>query len=147
MRNKILLIITVVLSLVLIVVSSEEKTTFFKQENVSETPKENISVLDTKTNSIDNLDLEEYVIGVVSAEMPASFNMEALKAQAIASRTYAVYKIQSSNKEYDVVTDISNQSYITIEEMHTKWSNDFNKYYNKHIGILPMWEVSPLFTT
>ena len=68
--------------------------------------------------------------------MPASFNEEALKAQAIASRTYAVYKMQNSNGEYDVVTDVSNQGYITIEEMKNKWGNDFEKYYSKILNIV-----------
>ena len=77
------------------------------------------------------MNLEEYVIGVVAAEMPASFNEEALKAQAIASRTYAVFKMQQNTDNYDVVTDVSNQSYITVEDMKNKWGNDFEKYYQK----------------
>ena len=124
MKNRILLIIVFCLSLILINISSEKDTTFFNNEK-------EINVKNTKTNTIESLELEEYIIGVVAAEMPASFNLEALKAQAIASRTYAVYKMETSNKEYDVVTDVSNQSYITIEEMKNKWGNDFEKYYTK----------------
>ena len=45
-------------------------------------------------NQVINIPLEEYVIGVVSAEMPASFSNEALKAQAVASRTYVMYQIE-----------------------------------------------------
>src|SRR5699024_2047882 len=41
------------------------------------------------------MDLEDYVVGVVAGEMPASFSMEALKAQAVASRTFALYKMDS----------------------------------------------------
>ena len=126
MRNKILLIITFVLSIILIVVpkSSPKKTTFFS--NVI-----NINIKDKNTNKITTMDLEEYIIGVVAAEMPASFKEEALKAQAIASRTYAVYKINNSKKEYDVVSDVSNQSYITIDDMKNKWNEDFERYYQK----------------
>jgi len=123
MQNRILLLVTICLSLVLLFMGSSN-TTFFNT-------KPNITIKDTNTNKISKLDLEEYIIGVVAAEMPASFNLEALKAQAIASRTYAVYKMETSNKEYDVVTDVSNQSYITIEEMKNKWGNDFEKYYTK----------------
>lgn len=127
MQNRILLVVTGVLSIVLIVVSGSSKnTTFFNTKK-----EENINVLDKNTNNIDKLNLEEYVVGVVAAEMPASFDIEALKAQAIASRTYAAYKIKTSNKNYDVVTDVSNQSYITVDEMKDKWKNDFSKYYNK----------------
>lgn len=44
------------------------------------------------SGSIINLSLEDYVIGVIGAEMPAEFNTEALKAQAVAARTYALKK-------------------------------------------------------
>lgn len=43
------------------------------------------------------LPLEEYLVGVVLAEMPASFNLEALKAQAVCARTYTLYKAYSGN--------------------------------------------------
>jgi len=43
-----------------------------------------------KDNKEQDIELEEYIIGVVAGEMPASFEMEALKAQAVASRTYAI---------------------------------------------------------
>lgn len=129
MQNRILLVITIVLSLILVVLSSSKNTTFFNNE--SNKNEISINVKDTTTSKIDKMDLEEYVIGVVAAEMPASFNNEALKAQAIASRTYAMYKINNSKKDFDVVTDVSNQSYITIDEMKNKWQNDFDKYYEK----------------
>ena len=124
MQNRILLVITIVLSLILVTLSSSENTTFFNSEP-------NITIKNSKTDAIDSLNLEEYIIGVVAAEMPASFNEEALKAQAIASRTYATYKMQSSPEEYDVVTDVTDQSYITIDEMKNKWNSEFDKYYEK----------------
>lgn len=124
MQNRILLVITIVLSLILAILSSSNNTTFFYSEP-------NIKIKNATNNNIDYLNLEEYIIGVVAAEMPASFNEEALKAQAVASRTYATYKMQTSNEEYDVVTDVSNQSYITIDEMKLKWERDFDKYYEK----------------
>lgn len=52
------------------------------------------------------LELEEYLIGTVAAEMPASFEIEALKAQAVCARTYAVKKI-ISNKSYPNGADLS----------------------------------------
>lgn len=76
------------------------------------------------------LDLEEYIIGVVAGEMPASFNMEALKAQAIASRTYAMYKMKNLNN-YVLSTTINDQVYLTLEQMKSKWGNDFDYYYNR----------------
>lgn len=76
------------------------------------------------------IDLEEYIIGVVAGEMPASFNMEALKAQACASRTYAMYKMKNLNN-YVLSTTINDQVYLTIEQMKSKWGSDFDYYYNR----------------
>ena len=123
MINRILLIVTICLSFILLFMSSRN-TTFFNS-------KPNITIKNTNTNKIEKMSLEEYIIGVVAAEMPASFNEEALKAQAVASRTYAVYKMQNSKTEYDVVTDVSNQSFITKEDMKDKWKDEFDKYYKK----------------
>ena len=74
------------------------------------------------------MELEQYLVGVVSAEMPASFNIEALKAQAILARTYALKSIESGK----VLTDtVSTQRYMDDNELKAYWGNDFNTYYNK----------------
>ena len=125
MKNKILLLIVLLLSVVE-VISLRYKT----QTNFS-LPKKEISIKSPKTNTITKEDLEDYIIGVVGAEMPASFNEEALKAQAVASRTYAVYKMNHSSNDYDVVADISNQAYQTNDELKEKWQGDYNYYYNR----------------
>ena len=57
----------------------------------------NISVLDYDDNVI-NIDLEEYVTCVVLAEMPASFEIEALKAQAVVVRTYTLRRLNGNSK-------------------------------------------------
>lgn len=80
---------------------------------------------------IKELPLEEYIIGVVAGEMPASFDDEALKAQAVASRTYALYKKSRSNGVYDLTNTINNQVYIDTDEMKNKWGAEFEKYYDK----------------
>lgn len=51
------------------------------------------------TNKVEEFDLEEYVKGVVAAEMPASFPEEALKAQAVAARSYIVTKAIANRGE------------------------------------------------
>ena len=123
MKNKILLLIVVVLSIIA-VSSSKKESAFFNNEtkentNTAPTNQENIklAIKDSTTGNITNIDLEEYIIGVVAGEMPASFEKEALKAQAIASRTYAIYKMKNNIKDYDLVTDITNQIYITKDKM------------------------------
>ena len=125
MSNKILFMVVVILSFILVYVSSREITTFFNTEASKQI------VIKDKNAKLETLNIEDYIVGVVAAEMPASFNEEALKAQAVASRTYAIYKINTSTTDFDVVTDVSNQSYITVEEMEKKWGSDFTKYYKK----------------
>lgn len=129
MKNKYLIIIVVILSIIAIVSSPSKNKTAFLDE--LESNQMNVVIKDSKTNEEKNMLLEDYVIGVVAGEMPASFNEEALKAQAIAARTYAVYKVKTSNTTYDLVTDVSNQVYLTKEQMQEKWGNSFEKYYNK----------------
>ena len=72
--------------------------------------------------------IEEYVIGVLAAEMPASFNVEALKAGAVTARTYAL-KAKDTGK---TLTDtVSTQSYIDQSQMQNKWGSSYDYYYNK----------------
>lgn len=78
--------------------------------------------------TVETISLEDYVVGVVSAEMPASFNIEALKAQSVLARTYALKKIDSNQ----VLSDItSNQVYKDIQELKTLWGSNFDTYYSK----------------
>lgn len=135
MNNKYLFIIVIILVVIASVSSSKKRTTSFNNEE--EKVKENIIVkVKNKDNTINNIELEKYVVGVVAGEMPASFNEEALKAQAIASRTYAIYKMNTSKGNYDLVTDISNQVYITNEEMQEKWGSEYNKYLEKVTNVV-----------
>ena len=70
-----------------------------------------------KTNKkIITIPLEEYIIGVVAGEMPSSFEMEALKAQAIVSRSYVIYKIKKNNT-YDVTDNTLTQVYLDKREL------------------------------
>lgn len=79
-------------------------------------------------NKKTDLSLEDYIVGVVSCEMPASFDIEALKAMSVAARTYALYK-NERNKTLKTTTD--DQCYIDESAMKEKWKNNFDKYYNK----------------
>lgn len=131
MKNKILLLIVVVLS-VIAISGSKKETTYFnnaKKEEVKEEIK--LALKDTLTGEIKNIELEDYIVGVVAGEMPASFNEEALKAQAIAARTYAMYKMKNSNGTYDLVTDKTNQVYITEDKMKSLWQENFDYYFEK----------------
>lgn len=81
-----------------------------------------------KTNVNIDKELEDYVVGVVAGEMPVNFPHEALKAQAVAARTYAVRQLQSDpNMKYE---DIA-QAYVSVEQMKNMWGNNFDEYYAK----------------
>lgn len=128
MKNKILCGVVAILSIILIVVivTKDPNHSFFDSN------KENTIKIKDDGNKIQELKLEEYLIGVLAAEMPASFHEEALKAQAVASRTYAMYKINTNKKEdYDILTNITNQSFITEKEMKEKWGNQYEFYLDK----------------
>lgn len=99
-----------------------------ESNNVQAQPSGPTITIHRSSGSVITISLEEYVIGVVAAEMPASFNSEALKAQSVLARTYAL-KAKSSGK---TLTDtISTQSYIDTSQMQAKWGSSYNTYYNK----------------
>ena len=61
---------------------------------------------------INRVDVEEYVKGVVPAEVSSAWHPEMLKAQAVAARTYALYQqMLSATREYDVVATVQDQVY------------------------------------
>lgn len=95
-----------------------------------------VPVYDHRADKLVEMDLEAYIVGVVSAEMPAGYSLEALKAQAVASRTYAVYNILHggchTRTDASVCTNSACcQSYLDTERMQERWQNDYVFYYNK----------------
>lgn len=95
-----------------------------------------IKLLHRETNEIEEINLDEYLCGVVSAEMPANYEMEALKAQAVVARTYTLYKIINS-KPHGEEADICDsyeccQAWISKEERFEKWDDSTeNENWNK----------------
>lgn len=78
----------------------------------------------TEDGKILRLPLEEYLIGVVAAEMPAEFGEEALKAQAVAARTYAVKRLSKrpiKDEGYDVDTTVKTQAWLSDKQLREKW--------------------------
>lgn len=91
-----------------------------------------IKVYRTKKDIIEEIPLEEYIVGVVAGEMPVSFHEEALKAQAVAARSYIMYKIiHKNNKKYDVEDTVLNQVYVDDEYLKNKWKTKYNEYKSK----------------
>lgn len=134
MRNKILLSIVLALMVVLIIVLSYAEKNNYTIPIPPEEGKEIITVrlLDENTNEVTEVSLEDYIVGVVSAEMPASFETEALKAQAVAARTYAMYK-KNARKElnYDLIIGTKDQAYKDNKTLLGQWGISFFKNYLK----------------
>ena len=91
-----------------------------------------IRVKDEKINQIKEIPFEDYIKGVVAAEMPITFEKEALKAQAVASRSYAMYQMTNTkDKDYDVVNTTANQAYLTDEQLKENWKDKYPENINK----------------
>lgn len=94
-----------------------------------------IKLLHKETGQVEELAMDEYLYGVVSAEMPANYELEALKAQAVVARTYTAYKIEHAGKhpEADICDDSTCcQAWITKEKRLSRWTeeereNNWNK--------------------
>ncbi len=96
----------------------------------------NIRVYIKETQEIKEIELEEYVKGVVSSEMPAAFDFEALKAQAIAARTKALYQKQQygdagkpNHPGAEVCNDVHCQVFRDIQQLEdikgANWMRDY----------------------
>ncbi len=108
--------------------SSQQSPTDDKTEN-----EETLRVLFTEDNAIKTVTVTEYVTGVVLAEMPAEYEPEALKAQAVVAYTYALYKADLRKKEDYDVTDShqSDQAFLTETEAKERFGNSYQKYLDK----------------
>ena len=91
-----------------------------------------IRVKRMETGNIDNIFFEEYIVGVLAGEMPIYFEKEALKAQAVAARSYALKRMEyNKDNEYDVVDSIMNQVYLDNDYLKSVWGNNYTDNINK----------------
>ena len=119
MRNKLLTFIVIIELLSLIVFKVNNKKEYKHSVNIY------------KVSNLDKAKLENYVIGVVAAEMPATFSIEALKAQAVAARTFSYKKLINNKIDINNLTSDKGQAYYTKEDMKSSWKESFNEYYDK----------------
>ncbi len=119
------LIIVIPFIIVSVFIRTEEITFNYNSNTI-------VRVYREKTQKVENVPIEKYIIGVVSGEMPISFEIEALKAQAVASRTYVMYQIEhNKNKSYDVYDSVNSQVYLSDEELKEKWQDKYVENINK----------------
>ncbi len=121
----ILLIVLVPYIIVTIFIEDNEIKFIFK-ENMK------VRVRHEDTGIIDVVPFEEYVTGVLAGEMPTSFHIEALKAQAVAARSYVMKKMEyNKDRDYDVVDTIMNQVYLSDDYLRSVWKESYNDKINK----------------
>jgi stage II sporulation protein D len=95
------------------------------------TPAVEVSVYRSASKNIQQLPLETYIVGVVAAEMPADFELEALKAQALTARTYIVNRMLAKDtkglpKGANVTDTVSHQVYRSNDELKQAWGSDYD---------------------
>lgn len=90
----------------------------------------NVAVQRTNSDEIEKVPLEEYVTSVVASEMPAEFELEALKAQAIAARTYIVNHLLLHDEEDDEDVVVTDSTEHQVYQSKADLKNTFGKDYH-----------------
>lgn len=106
--------------------ASQEEIKNDKETALSEYDYKNygtIKLLHHETGEVEEVALDTYLCNVVSAEMPADYEFEALKAQAVVARTYTIYKIQNKKHENADICDDSSccQAWVSKETRLARW--------------------------
>lgn len=119
------LIVLIPFIIVTIFIRNDEITFNFSQNSV-------VRVYREDTNEINEVPIEEYVVGVLAGEMPVEFELEALKAQAVAARSYVMIQMERNiKKDYDVVDTVMNQVYLDKEHLMSVWKESYTDNINK----------------
>ena len=125
--KKILLLTCLIIFIPYIIVNL-----FIKEEEIKFKYTSNMMVRVKQEDVIIKVPFEDYIVGVLAGEMPVSFELEALKAQAVAARSYVMKKMQANiDKEYDVVDTVMNQVYLDDEHLQEVWKEDYTNNINK----------------
>lgn len=85
-----------------------------------------IMLLHKKEGNVEEVNIDEYLYHVVSAEMPATFEIEALRAQAIVARTYTIFKILNKKHDNADICDDSTccQAWVSKETRLARWNEN-----------------------
>jgi stage II sporulation protein D len=119
-----------------------------------------IPVYLSQKREISRVPLETYIAGVVAAEMPVKFELEALKAQAIAARTYIVRRIVNHDRSGMPVKDawvtdtVAHQAYLTEQQLKKNWGKDYktnmakiNQAISETQGLIITYDRKPINAT
>lgn len=127
--KKILIVVLLVILIPYVFV-----TIFIKDEEIKFIYHSNmvVRVKRSDTGVIEKIPLEEYTIGVLAGEMPVTFELEALKSQALAARSYVLKKMEYNiKKDYDIIDTPANQVYLDDKELRQAWGNSYEDKINK----------------
>ncbi|MCG7408019.1 stage II sporulation protein D [Paenibacillus sp. ACRRX] len=114
-----------------------------------------VRVYVSATRKVERIALERYVRGVVAAEMPERFELEALKAQAIAARTYIVRRLARGDVGgaaggADVTDTVAHQAYVPLAKL-TERQHDaiakLNRAVNDTAGLVLTYKDKPIEAT
>lgn len=126
-------------------------------ENTAE--EETFQVLDIHTNEVVTIGASDYIKGVVAAEIPLTYETEAIKAQAVAAHTYALRTKAQNQSSTDASlkgADFSNdpskyQAYLTTDSIKQMYGDQFEEYWKKLsdavdevIGKIAVYENEPI---
>ena len=138
MKKYLLMFLLTLLSLSVIPVFTLFAHISFEKYPSSDTGEssQTILVYNEKTDKITEENLEEYLVGVVAAEMPALYEAEALKAQSVAARSYILSKLGTENPDHKGATVCTNpahcKAYISLTEAKKNWGEkNFSQYLEK----------------
>lgn len=142
---SLLFAVTLIIPAILVLPFSEGKVSGKLGENLSQTPKKSeaptattadagveVAVYRFSKSQIEQVPLEDYLVGVVASEMPADFNAEALKAQALTARTYIIKQLMSKQnhlglpKGAQVGDSTMDQVYSGDDQLRKEWGADYS---------------------
>jgi stage II sporulation protein D len=120
-----------------------------------------VSIYLSHQQKIARVPLEQYIGGVVAAEMPINFELEALKAQAIAARTYIVRRIVNHDRSgipvmgAEVTDTVTHQAYLTEQQLQKSWGErnfaanmeKINQAVNETRGLIITYANEPINAT
>lgn len=140
---KKLLMLILMLVFIIVILPAIIVLLFGERENVTRfapavSPSAAITVLKADSGAVETVDLEEYLTGVVAGEMPASFHIEALKAQAVAARTYILHQRENNSGAHpdaDVCTDSTHcKAWLSEDEIKERFGEGWMRDYGAKVS-------------
>lgn len=138
MFSSLLVIILIIPTLIVVPFGKDKQTETSQVEKKPEPIIESkespfsVAVMRATSETVEDVPLESYVAGVVASEMNAGFEMEALKAQALAARTYTVNQVLHNKSEaFDLTDTTQHQVYKNENELKKIWGSEFKQNMNK----------------